>query len=74
MRETSHIKYFFTLTETYLVSQTTRTPNSAPIGLEKEWIVKKTELMVPLKCLSSFLTRICKHRYFIQRKFILECR
>jgi len=56
MRETSHIKYFFTLTGTDLVSQTTRTPNSAPMVLEKGWIVEKTELMVPLKCLSSFLT------------------
>jgi hypothetical protein len=56
MRETSHVKYFFTLTGTYLVSQTTRTPNSAPVDLEKGWIVEKTELMVLLKCLNSFLT------------------
>jgi hypothetical protein len=56
MRETSNLKYFFPLTGTDLVSQTTRTPNSAPMELEKGWIVEKTELMVPLKCLSSFLT------------------
>ena len=56
MRETSHVKYFFTLTGTDLVSQTTRTPNSAPVDLEKGWTVEKTELMVPLKCLNSFLT------------------
>ena len=74
MWETSLVKYFFTLSGTDPISQTTRTPNSAPVDLEKGWIVKKTELMVPLKCLSSFLTRICKHRYYIQRKFILECR
>jgi hypothetical protein len=35
MRETSHVKYFFALTGTDLVSQTTQTPNSAPLDLGK---------------------------------------
>jgi hypothetical protein len=54
MRATSHVKY--TLTGTDLVSLTTLTPNSALMDLEKGWIVEKTQLMVPLKCLGSFLT------------------
>ena len=56
MGEADHVKYCFTLTGTDLVSLTARTPNSALMDLEKGWIVEKTQLMVPLKCLGSLLT------------------
>jgi hypothetical protein len=52
----STCKIFFTLIGTDLMSLTTQTPNSALMGLERNWTVENTQLMVPLKCLDLFLT------------------